>query len=63
MDELVEFYIKIYNDVFTKEKPLTYQKYFFCEIAAVEMSPYKDKLDIIFAYNFVNGTSKVLQYH
>ena len=36
--ELLESFSQIYNDVFIKEKPLTIQKYFLCEIAIAELT-------------------------
>lgn len=30
-------YIKIFNDVFTKEKPMLHQKYFLTEVQIVEL--------------------------
>ena len=39
-DELTKNFLQVYNDVFFKEKPLTIQKYYLCEVAIVETTAF-----------------------
>ena len=54
LDELLESFSQIYNDVFMKEKPLTIQKYFLCEIAIAELTQSNSDLSLIYNFNFAH---------
>ena len=44
--------MQVFHDVFLKEKPLTTQKYFLCEVAIVEAPLLQTEVKLIFNFNF-----------
>jgi hypothetical protein len=71
-------FAKIYNDVFSFEKPANVQKYFLTEVSVIEFipplsstedmkqskRPFGNKIPMQkrCSYNFVRGTSRFVQY-
>ena len=63
--ETMQSFVKVFNDVFVKEKPQVCQKYFLTEVNIVELDT-RDKnnteMVIGFRQNFADATSKELNY-
>eukprot|EP00347_Sterkiella_histriomuscorum_P024512 403330852 len=62
-EETLKNFLQVYTDVFFKEKPLTVQKYFLCEVAIIETVAYQQDIKLIYAFNFAHDTSRELYYH
>ena len=63
-EEILKNFLQVYSDVFFKEKPLTVQKYYLCEVAIVETPVYSNgDIKLIYNFNFAHDTSRELFYH
>lgn len=60
----MQSFVKVFNDVFVKEKPQICQKYFLTEVGIVELDTREgnQQMNIGFRWNFADGTSKELDY-
>ena len=54
LEELLVSFTQIYNDVFLKEKPLTIQKYYLCEIAIAELTSSSNEMNFVYNFNFAH---------
>lgn len=64
-DECLGSYTKIFNDVFTNEKPDIVKKYYLTEVQVIELtvdSQFQRKLTYPVTFNFANQTTRGLQY-
>ena len=53
-EEIQKNFMQVFQDVFLKEKPLTTQKYFLCEVAIVETPLFQTEAKLIFNFNFTH---------
>jgi len=61
----MQSFVKVFNDVFVKEKPQVCQKYFLTEVNIVELDTrdrYCTEMAVGFRQNFADATSKELNY-
>ena len=61
----MQSFVKVYNDVFVKEKPQVCQKYFLTEVNIIELDTrdkHSHQMDVGFRQNFADATSKELNY-
>ena len=61
----MQSFVKVFNDVFVKEKPQICQKYFLTEVNIVELNLTEKnahEMNVGFRWNFAEGTSKELDY-
>ena len=61
----MQSFVKVFNDVFVKEKPQVCQKYFLTEVNIVELDTrdkHSTEMTVGFRQNFADGTSKELNY-
>lgn len=61
----MQSFVKVFNDVFVKEKPQVCQKYYLTEVNIVELDtrdPYFTDLCLGFRQNFADSTSKETNY-
>ena len=63
--DTMQSFVKVFNDVFVKEKPQICQKYYLTEVNIVELD-LSDKnaheMNVGFRWNFAEGTSKEMDY-
>jgi len=62
-DEILTNFAQVYNDVFYKEKPITVQKYYLCQVAVAELTSFSPDMKMICSFNFTQDTSRELNYH
>ena len=61
----MQSFVKVFNDVFVKEKPQVCQKYYLTEVDIVELNTRDERshqMNVGFRWNFADGTSKELDY-
>lgn len=63
--DTMQSFVKVFNDVFVKEKPQICQKYYLTEVDIIELDT-RDKncheMSVGYRWNFASGTSKELNY-
>lgn len=62
-EDILKSFAQVYSDVFYKEKPLTTQKYFLCQVAVIEITKFSPDLKLVYSFNFTEDTSRELNYH
>ena len=61
----MQSFVKVFNDVFVKEKPQVCQKYFLTEVNILELNTrdnFSTEMSVGFRWNFADGTSKEMDY-
>lgn len=64
-EETMQSFVKVFNDVFVKEKPQVCHKYFLSEVRILELDTRDENCHEMhqgFRWNFAHGTSKELNY-
>jgi hypothetical protein len=63
--ETIASFVKVFNDVFVKEKPQVCQKYFLTEVNIIELDMAmrnENGMTVGFRWNFCSGTTKETNY-
>ena len=61
----MQSFVKVFNDVFVKEKPQICQKYYLTEVNIVELNTNDrmcHEINVGFRWNFAEATSKEMDY-
>lgn len=64
-EETMQSFVKVFNDVFVKEKPQVCHKYYLSEVRILELDTREDTCHEMlqgFRWNFAHGTSKEVNY-
>ena len=61
----MQSFVKVFNDVFVKEKPQICQKYYLTEVNVLELDTrdiMRNEINQAYRWNFASGTSKEVNY-